>query len=264
MPFGCVFPLLCVFFGYVCTYSSKILPRYYSKILLRYYFKILLQNTTPALLQSADDMCSRALNFLPFGCVFPLLCVFFGYVCTYSSKILPRYHSKILLRYYFKILLQNTTPVLLQRIARESICTFRACIKDIGRCKKQMTCAFWTNVRRCKKQMTCALVILGVCPTKPMSSATSIDSLGPKNLLSNPPKNCRKIRVTHASKYINGDNVPKIIAINMLMVNLALLDLASGNQWQFTHSRRFCGDVYFFFPVKVYRTSFGTNISHAQ
>ena len=58
--------------------------------------------------------------------------------------------------------------------ARESICTFRACIKDIGRCIEQMTCALWTNVRRCKKQMTCALVILGVCRLSLMSSATSI------------------------------------------------------------------------------------------
>ena len=51
---------------------------------------------------------------------------------------------------------------------------FAHAFKDIGRCKKQMTCALWTNVRRCKKQMTCALVILGVCPLRRVSSVTSI------------------------------------------------------------------------------------------
>ena len=196
MPFGCVFPLLRVFFGYVCTYSSKILPRYYSKILLRYYFKILLQNTTPVqvLLQNTTPKYYSGTTtkcrwhvlstlclldpFSVFSClldVFSLCCVCFLDMCARTPvKYYPgttpkyysgtsKYYSKILLRYYYK-----------DPEARESICTFGACIKDIGRCKKQMTCAFWTNVRRCKKQMTCALVILGVCPTKPMSSATSI------------------------------------------------------------------------------------------
>ena len=116
-----VFSLCCVCFLDMCArtpvkYYPGTTPKYYSgttskcysKILLRYYYKV---------------QMTCALNFVPFSLLvcfhafwmcFPFVVCVFGYVCTYSSKILPRYYSKILLRYYFKILLQNTTPVLLQ------------------------------------------------------------------------------------------------------------------------------------------------------
>ena len=62
----CVFPLLRLFFGYVCTCGC---------FFCDFVTCIWADDTCP-------QLCAFWCVFMPFGCFFPLLCVFLGYVCT--------------------------------------------------------------------------------------------------------------------------------------------------------------------------------------